>query len=501
VSPKPPQLPKIKEINHFITVAAEVIKLPTVKKGQTARDTGSLKLEDLLEEPTILDLSRLPELIALGLELLPRIDSRFFEHRSELRAPYDCLKEEAEIAKDLVGALNSSATLCGRVYTNSFEDTVRRMMVAVDFHRGDALTRRVEGLDVSSKLVILEMCYDGGVVPKVEIPDIGMYHDIDKQGPKRQAYGELSEEKPTERKKLNYGRPESKRQDTDVGSNDEESILARRKEKTNRDVRIELDRENAEDLHKGLHASAVEEVKAFVSRVRKASTKHTQFGTLMISSQEANERDNLSAQKEFNASLTPWIQHAISVHEANIDKAEVKPYLQGVAEQLVRVACKVITYSELALRNRAIRSGKESDGEGVFDSRRMQNWSLGALKTSMKESLSWYRAYAHVIEVMEAVAPVAERTGLGKMLPEKDRRLVQRMAPAVTPVAPDDNPIFEKYLANREELALDLKVEMLARTIVAQNTEPGLSQYPEEGPERLTFARELAMKRLKEGKR
>jgi hypothetical protein len=498
-SRKPPNLPKIKEINQFIALAKEVVKLPDRSKDKTVKDSGTISLDDMLEEPEILDLHRLPELLSLGLQLLPRIDSKFFEWRSEFRAPFDALKEEADLAKELVGAVKIATALSAKVYRTSFEELIKRIMIAIDHHRGDEVQRRVEGIDISSKLVVLEMCYDGGVAPRVELPEVGMYRDIDKAVSQRQSYRESEEAKTPERKKINYGRPESAKQDGDLGGEDEASIMARRKEKTAREMQADATKETAEDRRNYLHQSAVGEVRSFIARVRKPSTKFERFGALIISQQEASARDDAAAQKRFNSSLPSWIQHAVTVNEANVEKTELNPYLQGAAEQLVRAACKAIIYAEVCERNKPVRLGGTIEESYSLDNQKIMSWSIAGLQSSIKESVSWHRAYGHVVEVMEAIAPIAERSGLGKVLGEGESKLLKKLAPAVVPLPPEENAIFEKYLAKREEMALGLKVEMMARSIVAQNLDPGLAKYAEDSPDRLTYAREIALKKLTTG--
>jgi hypothetical protein len=63
-------------------------------------------------------------------------------------------------------------------------------------------------------------------------------------------------------------------------------------------------------------------------------------------------------------------------------------------------------------------------------------------------------------------------------------------------LSPEDNPIFNGYMLSRKDAAQEMKIELLARSLVLQNIDAKLRQFTDESPDKMSYARELARKRL-----
>ncbi len=480
-----PVLPSVKSLNQFILLAKDVVKLPEKKPPLTAHDSGTLSLDDMLEEAQILDIQRFPELISLGIELIQSIDSRCFVSSPGAMTPFQALTQQADLAKELAVSVKRGMQEVSKYFTLDFETLMQRVMLAIDYHRGDAIHRRVEAIEVSGRLVSWEICFDAGVPPAIPKQDMRIFDDVDKeQSPRREGPTSDGEGKKSiqPRKQINYGRDLPDKSLTNE-EDTEADVMARRSEDNNEQLRKKLEVESRVDQRSFLHQNDREETKSFTERVRKGKTRHEMFGTLKIALETAKRREDSDAIKKLEAKLPAWISQAMLVSGSSIERADARPFFQNIAEQLVQIGTKIIQFSEISLKK-------------DFVSSEIKIWSVKQLEERLKNAVKLHRAYSHVIEVMEAVAPKVKESGLTEVLDERRKVVIDILSPQLQVLSPEDNPIFNGYMLSRKDAAQEMKIELLARSLVLQNIDAKLRQFTDESPDKMSYARELARKRL-----
>jgi hypothetical protein len=482
---KMPELPSVKSLNQFITIAKEVVKLPEKKTNLAAHESGTLSLDDMLEEAHIIDIKRFPELVSLGLELMQSIDSRCFATPPRAITPFQALTQQADLAKELATSVKRGIQDIQKYFVLDFEEVLRRVMLAIDHHRGDSVNRLVEPIEIGARLVSWEICFDGGVSPVIPKQDIKIFDDVDKHSRPigegaSSSTGQKDKVKP--RKQINYGREAAGKSPSNDGDI-EADIMARRSEETNSDLHNKLEMESRADARSFLHQNDRDETKNFLERIRKGKIRHEMFGALKITAETAQRREDSDALKKLEAKLPAWMNHAMLVSSASIDRNEARPFFQSVADQLVQLALRVIQFVEVSTK-------KE------FTSSAIKAWGIKQLEENLKSSVRLHRAYDHVVKVMEAVAPRVKEAGLNEVLDERRSSVINILCPHLKTLTPEENPIFNSYMSSRREAALEMKIELLARSLVVQNIDDKLRQFADDSPDKMSYARELAKKRL-----
>lgn len=482
-----PKLPEIAEIQSFLDLAKKTVELPNSNSNQSVQDPDVLRLDDILAEPTVISPADFPRLLSDGLSLLRSIDPRFLNPRPTKTPPFSKLKDLSELGKEVLGSLRTLERMCTRVYTSTPNEVLTRAMAGILHHLGPSHDLRTTSRDVAQRLVALEMCWDAGVQPVMPAPDATTFgRTVGGAGASQKSERSTSSGEPPvrQRKPLNYGRPT--KTDGAASGDDftsEQQGTSSKSEPTRAELVRMRDENGAQELSQHLLQGEIDSHREFLARVRRSRKIFESYGPLKISEYEAKSRGEGDAVRTLENELPAWLGHAMQVSASGIEDRPSRPYLQTVAEQVTHSTGQILTFLE------KVKGGLYTEEE----TQKLSTEKIAQLSTRV---IKMYAAYNKVIELMEAVAPVARDAGLFNAVPQEDAKILASLAPSVSPPSQELSPIFERYGESRRRAAENMKIELLARRLSINGVDTEIARHPVGTEGRHACARRIAARQL-----